>query len=200
MPAENAFITDIIKDFVLKMVQEIMKNYPEYKYSTDPLHSKIDIMDSYARASVNPNQKPAIVIERGPIEVVDTFLVPYVNKNIWSQTTSGEVMLRGAITLRVVTNDSLLSERICSFLFQAFISLKLWTITKGVVRIDPVNIGVESPINVTSDIQYMATPITLSLTFSYGWVTSPLTPAFINGITIISDASRSDLGFTMVVK
>lgn len=196
MPTEYSYITDVIKDFTIKMLQEIMRSYPGYGWLPDAQHTAVDILDAYSQDQANPAMKPSIIIERGPIEFMDVSVMPYTNRNILSNTQSGQLILKGAMNIRVVTNDGLLSERMAAFIFQALLTLKFWTTKQGSIRVDPISLGGEIPLNPTSELQYISTPITLSLSFALGWATQPLNNQIISKLTITSE---SDVPFTMII-
>jgi hypothetical protein len=198
MSINTNYITDAIKDFTIKMLSEIMKNFPEYSWTSNPDTTKINIIDSYSLTGMNPNIKPVIAVERGPIEFADMSVTPYRDKNIFTESYFGQSILKGNLTIHVIVpGNSLLAERMASFIFQALVALKFWPPQKGVVRLDIVSLGAESPLNVSSDIQYMTIPIVVNLTFTLNWTVKPLNNEFISSFTI---NSLSDLTFTMIIK
>jgi hypothetical protein len=138
------YLTDIVKDNILKILRDIFLTHPEFPFDPDPNSSKIMICDSYAATLEDVEKKPLIVLLRPTLAIAEVGGTSHFTD---MKKGSKKITLNIGTTIEIncVAKSGIVAERLASLIALIFIVHKDYLRNYGFHKIQSISISGEMP-------------------------------------------------------
>jgi len=164
---------DIPLDTLIQFLRELFKEHPELPYSDDIRLTKIRIMDVYSLRLQEPELFPAIAIRRLPHRWSRKMIGRLKGLSRKLNEKSQMDFVYGSCVAQCISSEGLEAEQIASIVFHSLVMFKADLAKGGLYMLEVAELGEETPIEMSSEIETVMVPVTLRYIYPVSWKISP---------------------------
>lgn len=201
-PLFTTRIQDKGVDAIILFLRELFKEHPTIPYSEDIRTSKLRITDIYSLRIEEPEKFPVLAVRR----LRHTWAKRIIGRLKELHWTTGKHtqmdFITGGAVVQCISSLGLEAEQLAQTVFNSIIMFKEDFANSGIMVIDTAEMGEEQPIVVSSEIETVMVPVTVSYLYPVTWTISPSDAEMFSNFTItmaVSSVSVSDGHFDVVI-
>ena len=178
---------DIPTNIIIEFLRELFKEHPELTYNDDIRQTRIRIIDVYSLRLQEPELFPTIAVRR----LSHRWARRSIGRLKGLKTTINEKtqldFIYGSSVVQCISSEGLEAEQIASIVFHSMVMFKSDLANGGLVLAEPLEMGEENPIEVSSEIETVMVPVTVNYIYPLQWRISPENAEAFTNFTITSN-------------
>lgn len=187
----NTRIQDKGVDALILFLRELFKEHPTLTYSDDIRASKLRITDIYSLRIEDPEKFPVLAVRRLRHTWVKR-TIGRLKELAWTTGKRTQMdFLSGGAVVQCISALGLEAEQLAQTVFNSIIMFKKDFATNGVMIIETAEMGEEQPIVVTSEIETVMVPVTVTYLYPVEWTITDSISSVFSNFTITAHISDS---------